>query len=82
MLQARRIEFIEKVLTSLPVEPLTLATARVAAKIDGESKNRGITIPFADLLIGSTAIDLSYGVVTGNARHFRLIPGLTVIELR
>ncbi len=81
VLHARRIEFVEQVLRSLPVEPLTLATARVAAKIDGESKNRGMTIPFADLLIGSTAVELGYAVVTGNVRHFRLIPELTVIEL-
>jgi predicted nucleic acid-binding protein len=72
---------IERLLTAVPVEPLTLRTARIAAKIDGEAKNRGVTIPFADLLIGSTAIDLGYAVITTNLRHFRMIPGLNVIDL-
>lgn len=80
-LQARRIEFVERLLAAVPVEPLTLRTARIAAKIDGESKSRGVTIPFADVLIGSTALDLGYAVVTANLRHFRMIPGLNVIDL-
>ena len=80
--QARRMEFVEKVLTVVPVEAFTLGMARIAGKIDGEAKNRGITIPFADLLIGSTALELGYGVVTQNARHFRMIPGLIVIDFR
>ena len=79
--QARRIEFIEKLLAAVPVEPLTLRTARIAGRIDGEAKRRGVTIPFADLLIGSTALELDYAVITANVRHFRLIPGLNLIEM-
>jgi predicted nucleic acid-binding protein len=36
-------------------------------------------IPFADLLIGVTALSLDYSVLTCNERHFRIIPGLNVI---
>ena len=80
-IRERRTQFIETLLRALPVEPLTLKTARIAAQIDGQSKSRGVTIPFADLLIGSTALELDYSVVTGNVRHFRLIPGLKIMEL-
>ncbi len=38
-------------------------------------------IPFADLQIGVTALDLGYSVVTKNVRHFRMIPDLNVIPL-
>src|SRR6266403_1848055 len=34
-----------------------------------------------DLLIGTTALHLGYSVATLNVRHFRLIPGLSVIQL-
>jgi predicted nucleic acid-binding protein len=53
----------------------------LAGKIDGEQQAQGIRIPFQDLLIGATALDLGYAVVTGNPRHFQMIPGLTVISL-
>lgn len=35
-------------------------------------------IPFADLLIGGTALYLGYGLVTRNERHFHMIPNLPV----
>lgn len=34
-----------------------------------------------DLLIGATALEIGYAVVTANVRHFQLIPGLNVITL-
>jgi predicted nucleic acid-binding protein len=34
-----------------------------------------------DLLIGATALEIGYSVVTANVRHFRLIPGLKIITL-
>jgi predicted nucleic acid-binding protein len=53
----------------------------LAGKIDGEQRNQGIVIPFVDLLIGATALQFGYSLLTGNARHFKLIPGLTVTRL-
>lgn len=38
-------------------------------------------IPFADLLIGTTALYFGYALGTRNLRHFRMIPGLKVISL-
>ena len=44
--------------------------------------SRGVTIPFVDLLIGATALEVGgYSVLTVNERHFRMIPGLSVIRL-
>ena len=71
----RRREFLKKILSAAPVEPITLETARIAGKIDAEAKSQGIIIPFADLLIGASALELGYAVGTANLRHFRLIPG-------
>jgi predicted nucleic acid-binding protein len=63
------------------VEPFTKEMAQAAAKIDAEGKQTGRVIPFPDLLIGSTALHFGYGIGTRNFRHFRMIPGLNVIQL-
>jgi tRNA(fMet)-specific endonuclease VapC len=68
-------------LGDLTVYPYPKATALLGAKIDGEQQAQGVTIPFADLLIGATALEHGYSVVTVNLRHFRLIPGLKIEQL-
>jgi predicted nucleic acid-binding protein len=60
---------------------VTLEVAQLAGKIEGEQAARGISIAFEDLLIGSTALHFGCSVATLNARHFRLIPGLSVVQL-
>src|SRR5208282_1758466 len=70
----RRESFINELLADVTVYPYTKETALLAGKLDGEQQNRGVAIPFADLLIGATALSLAYKVVTGNLRHFQLIP--------
>jgi tRNA(fMet)-specific endonuclease VapC len=62
------------------VYPYTTETALLAGKLDGEQQNLGVVIPFADLLIGATALALGYSVLTVNDRHFGRIPGLSVVK--
>ena len=79
--RSRRDSFIRELLTDVEVYPYTRETALVAGRIDGEQRSRGVTVPFADLLIGATALEVNYSLLTVNVRHFRLVPGLTVITL-
>ena len=76
--RARRAELVEEIFARVPVRPVSLKTARIAAEIDAKSRAKGVTIPTADLLIGATALELGFGVATANLRHFRLIPRLRV----
>ena len=62
--------------------PYTKDTAMLAGKLDGEQQALGIVIPFADLLIGVTALTIGYSVLTVNPRDFRRIPGLSVVQLQ
>jgi tRNA(fMet)-specific endonuclease VapC len=78
--RARREAFIHELLDDVEVYPYTKDTALLAGKIDGEQQERGITIPFSDLLIGATALLHRYSVLTVNVRHFRLIPGLQILQ--
>jgi predicted nucleic acid-binding protein len=79
--KAKREQFIRELLTALPVHPLTVSVALRTGQIDGENQAKGVRLPLSDLLIGVTALELGYGVATGNLRHFHLIPGLSVMEL-
>jgi tRNA(fMet)-specific endonuclease VapC len=77
----RRQAFVEELRAALTVYPYTDETAMLAGRIDGEQTAKGNIIPITDLLIGATALSLGFSVLTGNARHFKLIPGLHVIAL-
>jgi predicted nucleic acid-binding protein len=79
--RSRREAFVQELLRDVPVYSFTEQIAFVAGKIDGEQQNKGVTIPFADLLIGATAAHLGYAVVTENPRHFAMIPDLEVKKL-
>jgi predicted nucleic acid-binding protein len=76
-----RQSFIDELLSDLTIYPYTKATALLAGKIDGEQQAQGVTIPFGDLLVGATALELGFPVLTINLRHFRLIPGLKIVQL-
>jgi tRNA(fMet)-specific endonuclease VapC len=58
-----------------------LELAQLAGKIEGEQAAKGVVIALPDLLIGATALHLGYSVGTLNTRHFRLIPGLSVVQV-
>ena len=63
------------------MHPVILEIARLVGRIEGQQEAMGIQFAFEDLLIGATALHLSYEVATLNLRHFQRIPGLSVIQL-
>jgi len=73
--------FVKELLEDVPVHPLTTEIAILAGRLDGAQQRKGIKIPFADLLIGATALYAGCAVVTQNPRHFAMIPNLTVRQL-
>jgi tRNA(fMet)-specific endonuclease VapC len=77
--KAMRQRFLSELITAIPVFPVTAAVALRAGRIDGETAAAGIRLALSDLLIGVTALELGYTVVTANSRHFQSIPGLRVI---
>jgi tRNA(fMet)-specific endonuclease VapC len=80
--QARkRREYLDTVFAAIPVKSFTQTMAQLAAKIDAEARRSGQTIPFADLLIGVTALHLGYKLATRNRRHFQMIPNLAIVPL-
>jgi tRNA(fMet)-specific endonuclease VapC len=63
---------------AVDVHPVTLEIARRTGTLSGQEAARGVKLPFEDLLIGATALELGFEVVTENARDFEKIPNLTV----
>ena len=80
-IRLHRESFLKELLSDLTVYPYTKETALLAGKLDGELQEKGVVIPFGDLLIGATALSLGYSVLTFNLLDFRRIPGLSVIQL-
>lgn len=75
---AKRSRYLETVFAAIPAEPFTRDIGHIVAQVDAEARKQGLVIPFADLLIGGTALHFGYGLVTRNERHFRMIPNLPV----
>jgi predicted nucleic acid-binding protein len=76
--QTTRERFLQELLNEISVEPITTPIAIRAGRIDGSLQAKGLRVALGDLLIGATALELGYSVVTHNERHFKMIPGLEV----
>jgi len=77
----QRRQFVDDLINNIPVYPITTQLARRAGRIDAEQQARGMKVAFQDLLIGVSALELGYEVVTHNLRHFQMIPTLAVRQI-
>jgi tRNA(fMet)-specific endonuclease VapC len=77
----RRKVFLDDLLTDLSIYPVTTNIAKLAGRISGQEAEHGVNLPFEDLLIGATALDPGWPVVTHNVRHFQMIPNLAIAQL-
>ena len=78
--KAKREQFIDELIQAVPVYSITATVALRAGRTDGDNQARGVRVPLSDLLIGTTALELGFGVATLNVRHFRMIAGLSVVQ--
>ncbi len=78
--EQRRRAQVEGFLSSIPVLPFTLSTARIHAKAKVDLSTRGLTIGAHDLISAATALEHGHDVVTTNRREFERVPGLKVID--
>ena len=80
-LRDRRRAFLDELKATVPIHPITEATAEIVARIGGEQASRGVTLPLGDLIIGACALELGYSVGTSNVRDFSRISDLRVVHL-
>ena len=78
--RAKREQYLQTVLASLPVIPYTEQTAYEHARVWAELEAAGKMIGFYDVIVAATAMERGSEVATFNRRHFVQVKGLTVIE--
>ena len=74
----RQLDFVETLLSQVPVLAFDLDTARTHAQLANGLAAIGQSIGANDLLIAATALTRGYSVLTQNLRHFERVPGLVV----
>ena len=80
-IRERRRAFLDELKATIPIHPITEATAEIIARVGGEQAAKGINLSFIDLIIAAGALELGYAIGTGNTRDFTRIPDLKVISL-
>ncbi len=78
--RAKRRQYLQTVLASLPVIPYTEQTACEHARIWAELESSGRMIGYYDLIVAATALERGSEVATFNQRHFAQVRRLTVIK--
>src|SRR2546428_1713083 len=69
-IRERRRAFLDELKATIPIDPITEATAEIIARVGGEQAAKGINLPFIDLMIGARALELGYAIGTDNTRDF------------
>ena len=80
--KARRQQYLQTILTSLPIIPYTEQTAYEHARLWAELEASGKAIGYYDLIVAATARERGSAVATFNRRHFAQVKGLTILEPR
>ncbi|HLH00816.1 MAG TPA: PIN domain-containing protein [Bryobacteraceae bacterium] len=65
----KRRNYLDEVCAAIPVESFSREMAQLAASVDADARKVGNVIPFADLLIGATALHHGYTLGARNLRH-------------
>jgi len=76
----KRQQYLQPLLSSLPILPYTEQTAYEHARIWAELESSGKMIGFYDVIVAATALERGSAVATFNKRHFALIKGLSILE--
>lgn len=77
-LRARRLAFVEAILTRFPVLEIDLEVARAHAALWSSLAQRGEMIGVHDSWIAATCIARDLTLITCNLREFNRVPGLHV----
>jgi tRNA(fMet)-specific endonuclease VapC len=77
--RAKRINYLNAVISIIPIIPYTEQTAYEHARIWAYLEKKGKMIDAYDLIVAATALERQSQVATLNRKHFDQVPGLKVI---
>jgi tRNA(fMet)-specific endonuclease VapC len=78
--RAKRQQYLQAILTRLPIIPYTELTAYEHARIWAELEAAGKMIGFYDVIVAATALERGSKVATFNRRHFAQVKGLAIVD--
>jgi tRNA(fMet)-specific endonuclease VapC len=76
--RARRLAFVERVLTGMEILDVDLSVARIHSEIWSDLAEKGQMIGAHDLWLAASALANDCELVTRNVREFERVPGLSV----
>ena len=74
----KREAYVEKIIETFPIYHFDLSAARIYARVWANLAKKGVNVGAHNLMIASTAISLSFSVLTSDVRDYGKIKGLTV----
>jgi tRNA(fMet)-specific endonuclease VapC len=77
--KVKRINYLNAVISAIPIIPYTDQTAYEHARIWAYLEKKGKMIDAYDLIVAATALQRKSQVATLNRKHFDQVPGLRVI---
>lgn len=80
--RVKRQQYLQSVLSTLPIVAYTEQTAYEHARIWAELESAGKMIGFYDLIVAATALERGSEVATFNKKHFAQVKGLSIVEPR
>ncbi len=69
---------IKSLQTAYTIYPVSAEIALRAGRLNAFLRQNGTPLGMADVLIAATALELGFGVLTHNIRHFNYVPELRV----
>jgi len=78
--QRLRAVYDQRVLPALDILEFDAASAEVYGDLRATLEARGQRLGEADLMIAAVALRNDLALVSGNTRHFRRVPGLTLVN--
>lgn len=79
--QTKRQNFVEKLLSKIPIIDIDISIARVHAKLWAELAEKGEMIGIHNSWIAATCIALDFKLFSNNLKQFSRIKGLRVLNL-
>lgn len=77
-IKAKRLAFVEGILTALPILDIDLATARSHSQLWADLAEQGKMIDVHDSWLAATCLAHGLRLATSNLREFTRVPGLEV----
>lgn len=74
----RNLAVVRQIAETFPIIEISRPIIETFAELKASLQSDGKSIADLDLMIASTALNMSYILVTNNERHFKMIPGLVI----